>query len=212
MVGRVKKARDMFVIGLTGSIGAGKSEVAKILRGLGAQVIDADPLGHEVYRPDTPGWQEVVDEFGSGFLTESGEVDRAILGEKVFSDPRALRRLNSITHPRIRSVVENRLQQMEAEEARVAVVEAVGLLEAGWRDIVDDVWVVVAEETDVVERVHSARGLSEDEIESRIRSQMGQNERISHADAVIYNYGNLNDLEHEVRHVWESRAPERKEA
>ncbi len=202
----------MFVIGLTGGIGTGKSEVAKILRGLGAEIIDADPLGHEVYRPNTPGWTELVDEFGPDVLTESGEVDRAILSETVFSDPQALQKLNAITHPRIRDIVVERLRNLEVRETEVAVVEAVGLIEAGWRDLVDEVWVVAAEESVVFDRVRSARGLGEDEIRSRIRSQMDQNQRISHADAVIYNPGDLNDLEQEVRHVWESRVPKRKEA
>ena len=87
----------MLIIGLTGGIGTGKTQVANILEDLGAAIVNADLLGHEVYTPDTDGWREVVDAFGEDVLTPEGEVDRGKLGALVFSDPKALGRLNAIT-------------------------------------------------------------------------------------------------------------------
>ena len=95
----------MIVIGLTGGIGTGKSEVTSVLAELGASVIDADVVGHEAYRKGTEGHSAVIDRFGPGVVGADGEIDRAALGRLVFGDPKALARLNSLVHPRIREAV-----------------------------------------------------------------------------------------------------------
>lgn len=195
----------MFIIGLTGGIGTGKTEVAELLRKFGAEVINADLIGHEIYVSGTPVWDDLVDEFGSRILNKIGEIDRCKLGDMVFSNPRALRRLNSITHPRILGTVQKCLRNFENKQSEVVVVEAAILLDAGWVDMVDEIWVVVAEELDIAARVSSTRNLSEQQIKARIRSQMDQTKLISLADAVIYNNGDLHDLQNEVRSIWKSR-------
>ena len=99
----------MFVIGLTGGIGTGKSEVSRLLDTLGAEVIEADRVAHEAYAPGTPGWREVVEAFGEGVLDADGRIDRKRLGGIVFGDEQARERLNAIVHPIVRQLLEERI-------------------------------------------------------------------------------------------------------
>ena len=122
----------MYVIGVTGGIGTGKTEVSKILECLGADVINADLVGHEAYEPDTEGWREVVEAFGEGILTAGGEVDRKKLGAIVFNNPGDLERLNAIMHPRIYRMIEERIETLGRGGRDIVVVEAALLLEANW--------------------------------------------------------------------------------
>ena len=197
----------MFVIGLTGGIGTGKTEVANKLRAVGAEVVDADRVGHEVYARGTAGWEEVVAQFGDGVLSPSGEVDRGKLGAIVFVDQQALKRLNKIVHPRIRLIVQDRLRELERQGCDAAVVEAAVLLEARWRSLVDEVWVTTSPREQVVERVGFRSGLGPEEVESRIDAQMSQGERVHTADVVIDNSGSLEDLRERVRQLWTERVP-----
>lgn len=197
----------MFVIGLTGGIGTGKTEVANKLRAVGAEVVDADRVGHEVYARGTAGWEEVVAQFGDGVLSPSGEVDRGKLGAIVFADQQALKRLNKIVHPRIRLIVQDRLRELERQGCDAAVVEAAVLLEARWRSLVDEVWVTTSPREQVVERVGFRSGLGPEEVESRIDAQMSQGERVHTADVVIDNSGSLEDLRERVRQLWTERVP-----
>ena len=197
----------MFVIGLTGGIGTGKTEVANKLRAVGAEVVDADRVGHEVYARGTAGWEEVVAQFGDGVLSPSGEVDRGKLGAIVFADQQALKRLNKIVHPRIRLIVQDRLRELERQGCDAAAVEAAVLLEARWRSLVDEVWVTTSPREQVVERVGFRSGLGPEEVESRIDAQMSQGERVHTADVVIDNSGSLEDLRERVRQLWTERVP-----
>ena len=196
----------MLVIGLTGGIGTGKTEVAGILEELGATVINADLLGHEAYRPHTDGWRDVVAAFGEGVLGSSGEVDRRKLGSIVFGDPEALRLLNAIVHPLIYGMTEERIQALRATGSRVVVVEAALLVEANWVSLVDEVWVTTSPEERAVQRIVSRNNLDEGAVRARIGSQMAQEERVHYADAVIDNSGTLEDLRGRVKELWNSRA------
>ena len=195
----------MIVIGLTGGIGSGKSEVSRMLQELGAEIIDADLVGHEAYQPHTETWEAVVEAFGEGILQPSGEVDRRKLGAIVFSDSEALARLNAIMHPRMYKMLERRLDALRAQETRVAVVEAAVLIEGGWQPLMDEIWVAAADEDVVVERVSRRNNLTEDEVRSRIRSQLSNEERAKHATAVIKNNVGLEDLHQRVQELWDSR-------
>ena len=197
----------MFVIGLTGGIGTGKTEVAALLRDLGAEVIDSDRLGHQAYAKGSPGWRRVVAEFGRRVLTPDGQVDRSALGDLVFSDRQALRRLNAIVHPLIRDKVEERLGELERGGAEVAVVEAPLFVEAGWTPIVDEVWVTVAPDDEVVRRVTSRGGLGPEAVEARVGSQMSQQERLEHAHVTIANDGSRERLREKVHALWRDRIP-----
>ena len=119
----------MIVIGLTGGIGSGKSEAARMLQELGADVIDADRIGHEAYLPNTETWVAVVAEFGNEILQPTSEIDRKKLGAKVFSDPPAMARLSAIMHPRMYDMIEERIGRLRDQGMEVAVVEAALLVE-----------------------------------------------------------------------------------
>ncbi len=195
----------MYVIGLTGGIGTGKTVVADMLRELGATVVDADKVGHEAYRPGAPAWEAVVDAFGKGILTESGEIDRKRLGAIVFGDPAEMVKLNSIMHPRMYRMMEERLDGLRSEGCRAAVIEAALLIEADWTPLTDEVWVVTTPEEEAVRRTAARSGLSEEAVRARIAAQMGQSERALYADAVISNDGTPEDLRHKVTDAWNGR-------
>ena len=202
----------MFVLGLTGGIGTGKSQVGDILAGLGASIINADTLGHKVYEPDTDGWAEVVNAFGEDVLSPTREVDRKKLGGVVFSDPRALERLNAIMHPRIYGLIEDEIEVLKETGRGEVVVEAALLIEAGWTPLVDEIWVTTSPEEFVVERLQKRNGLSEEAIRARIASQMSQEERIKHASEVIDNSSSLSELGRQVQQLWEHRVKTNKES
>ena len=200
----------MLVIGLTGGIGTGKSQVAMMLADLGAEVIEADRLGHEVYQARTDGWLEIVEAFGLGVLTPDGEVDRSKLGAIVFDDAAARDCLNAITHPRIHLMIQERIGRAVEMGREVVAVEAALLLEAGWRSLVDEVWVTVSAEDRVVRRLQGRDHLDEQAVLARIRAQMPQDKRAIEADVLIENDGALEDLRKQVESVWGTRVLRRK--
>lgn len=202
----------MFVIGLTGGIGTGKTQVSEILESLGAARVDADLLGHQVYVPQSEGWREVVDTFGEEVLSNDGEIDRRKLGPIVFGDSEALKKLNAITHPRIYRLAEASIKKLAEQGRDVAVLEAALLIEAKWTPLVDEVWVTTAPEADVVQRIQERNGMDEEAVRSRITSQMPQEERVTHADVVINNDGDLNELRIQIQELWDSRVVDRKES
>ena len=193
----------MKVIGLTGGIGSGKSAISRFLGELGAVVIDADKIGHEVYKPNTEGWHEIVATFGQEILDANSEIDRKKLGEIVFGNPDSLTLLNSITHPRIYDMAKAQIEELRRQDVAVVVVEAALLIEANWLPLVDEVWVTTASEAAVVKRVKDQRGLHEEQILARIRSQLSPEERMKHADVVIDNGGEFDEVKTTVRELWE---------
>ncbi len=193
----------MLTVGLTGGIGSGKSTVAEILGSLGALVIDADRVGHEVYLPGTPGWQQVVDAFGPGVVATDGTVDRKALGAIVFADAGALARLNAIVHPLIREAVQMRVEKARAEApSRPVIIEAAVLIEARWYELVDEVWVVVASPETVIRRVTASRPLDAAAVQARIAAQLSDAERRQVADVVIVNDGSRDDLRRRLEGLW----------
>ncbi|GAH92342.1 unnamed protein product, partial [marine sediment metagenome] len=134
----------MIVIGMTGNLGSGKSTVCQILTKLGAIIIDADELAHESYKPHSQAWQELTNTFGKDILKTNEEIDRQKLGQIVFSHPDALAKLKQIVHPRAYRMAQERIEDYHRQGAKVIVVEATLLIEAGWTDLVDKVWLVVA--------------------------------------------------------------------
>lgn len=193
----------MRVIGLTGGIGSGKSTVSQFLAELGAVIIDADKIGHEAFRPDTEGWREVVAAFGLKVLTRGGEIDRAKLGEMVFTDPDSRARLNQIMHPRIYRRVKAQIEAYEQQGVAVVVLEAPLLVETGWTSGVDEVWVTTAPQSTVLHRLEERTGLSHQQSLARIRSQLPAEERLKHADVVIDTDCRLDELKARVGKLWE---------
>ncbi len=195
----------MVVIGLAGGIGTGKSEVARILGELGAAVLEADRMGHAVYLPDTDGFREVVATFGDDVVGENGEIDRRVLGSKVFGNPEAMEKLNQIAWPRIKQMLADGIKEQQAAGAQVIVMDAAIMIEAGWTDLSDEVWVTSAPIEHVIQRVQARNNLTEEQIRSRVNSQMSTEERVKHAHAVVENDGGLEDLQNKVKELWQNR-------
>jgi dephospho-CoA kinase len=190
------------VIGLTGGIGAGKSTVAAMLAELGAIIIDADKVGHDIYRPGTEGFRLIVEVFGPHVVGADGTIDRRRLGARVFADPVELRRLNALVHPLIGDEIRRRMQAAVADGGgRPIVVEAAIMLEAGWR-FFDRIWVVIVRREVAIARVSESRGLDPQEVERRIDAQMSNEERRRVADVVIENEGTPAELRSQVEKAW----------
>ena len=190
------------VIGLTGGMGSGKSTVSQLLAEFGAVVIDADKVGHEAYQHGTKTWQELVAAFGEQIVAADGSIDRRKLGAIVFGSPEQLARLNRIVHPRMFEMMQDRIQQYRQQGVKVVVLDAAILFEANWTPLVEEVWVVVASETAVVARARARTGLPEEQIRSRLRSQMPVEDKIKRADVVIRNEGKVEDLRKQVEGLW----------
>jgi dephospho-CoA kinase len=190
----------VLTIGLTGGIGAGKSEVARLLTTYGAVLIDADRIAREVVEPGTAGLAEVVARFGPEVLTADGALDRAAMASRVFGDEEARRRLEAVVHP----LVAQRTQELLASvPADAVVVHDVPLLvEKGYAASYDMVVVVEAPEDLRVARLVEHRGFSPDDARARIAAQASSAERIAAADVVIDNSGTLGDLEAQVAELW----------
>ena len=195
----------MLKIGLTGGIGTGKSSVTEAFQSLGAAVINADLLGHDAYLPGTIGFEEVVTEFGHEIVGSDGQIDRKKLGPIVFSDSSKMDRLNEIMHPLIRDLIDERLVSLESSQNKVAVVEAAILIEAGWKSLFDEIWVVISDREEVINRLGVRNGLSREDALKRIDSQMSNNERIEHGDVVVENTGSMEDLQTRVNSLWSKR-------
>lgn len=191
----------MFVIGLTGGIAAGKSTVARLLGERGAFVIDADLLGHRAYEPGAGAYRGVVEAFGSDVVAEDGSIDRRALGAKVFGKPEELDRLTGIVWPEIRDLAQREIR--ETADDAVVVLEAAVLLEAGWEDLADEVWVVVVDPEVAVERAVARGGLDADAVRARIAAQLSNAERKARADRVIDNSGRAEELEQKVEEAWQ---------
>ncbi len=190
-----------YLIGLTGNIATGKSAVAKMLSELGATVIDADALVHELQRSGTPTYDAIVAAFGRGILDRVGEIDRKALGSIVFSDPDRLRVLESILHPAV--AIESQ-RRIATATTHVIVYEAIKLIEAGRADMCDAIWVVTARPDVQLERLMHTRGLSEADARQRIDAQPPQSEKLNYATAVIDNSGPLSETRQQVRAAYEA--------
>ncbi|MSP78144.1 MAG: dephospho-CoA kinase [Dehalococcoidia bacterium] len=199
----------MITIGLTGGIGTGKSEVGRILQGLGASFIDADKLGHEAYVPNTEGWKKVVAAFGKDILKPDNEIDRAKLGAIVFNKPEAMKKLTDIVWPLIFGMIDERRAAMAKQGVKVGVLEAAVLIEAGWHTRVDEVWVTTANESTIIERLRTRNGLSKEAALARIHAQMPSAERVKHADVILENNGDLEALRQRVYNAWRTRIQNR---
>ena len=195
----------MFVIGLIGGIGSGKSSVSAILNSLGVDVIDADKVGHEAYTPNSEGWRKVISAFGQDIVGPENEIDRKKLGSIVFSDPSEMEKLNKLMHPIIHNLVEEKIKNLADQGINVVALEAAILIEANWQDLTHEIWLAKANREVVIERVQLRNNFSREEIIKRIESQMSNNDREKHADIVIDNDGTIEQLEETVKTLWQSR-------
>ena len=193
----------MKTIGLTGGIGSGKSTVSQLLGELGAFVIDADKVGHEIYLPGKEAWKQVTAAFGQDILAPDQTIDRKKLGAIIFGSDDARKKLNSIVHPLMFKDIDLRIKEKRADGfTKPIVVEAAILIEANWLPLADEVWLIVTNKNAVIERVASQRGLSARDTEARIASQLSDAERRKYATLVIENDGSLEDLKIKVQQAW----------
>jgi dephospho-CoA kinase len=192
----------MVVIGVTGIIGSGKSTVADLLGELGAKVIDADEVGHEVYLPGSQGFEAVVKAFGEGIIGSNGTVDRHKLGDIVFKNPTALSRLNYIVRPLITEEVHARLKELRNKGIRVVVLDAALLIEADWVTMVDEIWVTTAPESVIFKRLEAKRNFSHAQAQARIHAQLPVSEQIKCATRIINTNVPLPELEAKVAKLW----------
>ena len=191
-------------VGITGGIGSGKSTVAKILAENGAPVLDADKVGHSIYEPGGPAYDDVTAAFGRGILASNGRIDRKKLGAIVFADREALATLNAIVHPKMFDRMRAMVEELRAGgERSPIVIEAAILIEANWQALFDEIWLVVAGKDQVVRRVEIERGLKPEQTEARIKAQLPDNERRKFATAVIDNSSTIEELRAKVTKLWD---------
>ncbi len=194
----------MKIIGLTGGIGSGKSTAAQFLKALGAAVIDLDKVGHEVYKKGGGVYPQLLNAFGEGILAADGEIDRTRLGKIVFGSPEALKRLNSIVHPAIDKIVDKATGENRRKGVEVMVLEAAAMLEAERAWQVDEIWVIAAPETAVIQRIKGRSNYNEEVARERIKSQMTNGERFKKANVVIMNDGTPEALKEKVKVEWDN--------
>ncbi len=188
-----------YIIGLTGSIGTGKSQVRKMLEELGAAGIDADELSHRVIEKDTPGYRSVLDAFGRQVLTPGGDIDRTALGRLVFSGRQAMAKLEAIIQPQVTAAAEDFIHNADS---RVIVVEAIKLLESSLMPLCDAVWVVAADPEAQVQRLVEKRGLSREDALQRIAYQGDDSAKLKAANVIIQNNGSLDETRQQVMNAW----------
>jgi len=191
--------RNSVILALTGGIACGKSEVGHILETLGFTVCDTDRVAHELMRKGCPVYQQVVESFGIGILRENGEIDRSKLGKIVFKETGKRQLLNSLVHPAVKEWLVDWLA-VQAVERRNVAVQIPLLFESGLTDLWDAVICVSSNKT-LVRRRLAKRGLSETEIEARIRAQLPLEEKEKRSDYVIYNNGTLEELRKQTKQI-----------
>lgn len=182
----------MRVIGLTGGIASGKSTVSRYLQELGAVIIDADILSRHIVDPYTPAWLEIREQFGPDVFDERDNLDRRKMASLIFESPLLREKLNNIIHPRVIKAVLNLIEKYKTEgSAPLIVVDAPLLIEAGMTYMVDEIWVISLPEELQIERLMKRDGITREEAVNRLRSQMPLKEKLSYADQIIENHGNL---------------------
>lgn len=190
----------MRLIGLTGGIGSGKSSVSAALARRGALVVDADAIVHELQRPGTVVFDEMVERFGPGIVAADGTLDRPAVAAIVFADPEALSDLGGIVHPRVHEEIERRVAEAAGSD-QVVVLDIPLLDRNGWPGLEGTIVVDLDPEV-AVERLVAHRGMPEADARARIANQADRQDRLALADFVIDNSGTLEDLEGEVDRAW----------
>ena len=188
-------------VGLTGGIGAGKSTVADLFSQKGAVVIRSDELARQVIEPQTPGFQQVIDRFGKDFVNSEGYIDRVKLAQIVFQDDAALKDLENIVHPLVRSKTNQIIDQHTSET--IIVNEIPLLLEKKMESLFDFLVIVISSEKNRLERL-AQRGLTTEQTTARMSKQVSDDERKAAADFLIVNDGNLDQLEADVEKIWQT--------
>lgn len=191
--------RRAFVIGLTGPIASGKSTVLEMLAARGAEVMDADVVYRSLLAPGSELSERIIARFGPGIVNKSGDIDRAALGARVFTDAAALRELDALTHPLVVSAIRHRIANARAG---IVVVEAIKLIQSGLGSEIDSLWVVTADERSRLQRLLARSGLDEGQVRQRLSAGLDPDMSQAEADIVIDNSGTLEETARQVDHAW----------
>lgn len=193
----------MKLVGLTGGIASGKSTVAKILQSLGAAIVNADDLAREVAEPGHEAWKEIVASFGADILQSDQTLDRQKLRTLIFNQPEARKRLESIIHPRVRALAEERIRQYAAAGYPVVIYEVPLLFEGNLQEWLRPVILVACDVKTQTARLQKRDHLTVADAEKHIAAQMSLKDKRRLADYVIENNGSLEDLERQTRQILE---------
>ncbi|HOA40547.1 MAG TPA: dephospho-CoA kinase [Halanaerobiales bacterium] len=191
----------IMIIGLTGGIASGKSTVSAYLAELGAIIIDADKIAHEIMEKGKPAYRKIIEAFGREILAANGEIDRSRLGKIVFNDREKKRLLEEITHPQIIKEMREKIEENRGQN-KIIVLDVPLLFEAGLEKMVDESWLVYVDRETQLERLMARDGLSYQEANKRIKSQLSLEKKRELADFIIDNRGNLEELKREVFFKW----------
>lgn len=193
----------MTVIGLTGNIGSGKTTVGRILEGeMGCVCLNADYIGRLVAEPGGEAYDELKACFGADYFLPDGSLNRPKLAALVFNDKAALSRLNAITHPAVKRYLRREIDRLAADAARVIVVEAALLVEADYLDLLDELWLVWADDDVRLPRVMARDNATAEQAKSRMDNQMPQDEKAKYAKRILHNNSDEESLRREVAAVW----------
>jgi dephospho-CoA kinase len=193
----------MFIIGVTGSFGTGKTTVAKMFKELGAKLIDADEIAHKIIRPGTIAWKKAIASFGRCILLPQGIIDRKKLGSIVFKDKSSLDKLCRIIHPIVIEEIEKKVNQIKIDTPdSLVVIDAPLLIEAGLVDRIGVLIVVKANRETQIKRSINRTRLSRNQILQRIRMQMSLKDKEEKADYIIDNNGTLAQTKKRVKKIW----------
>jgi len=201
----MSKFNNKFIIGLTGNIGTGKSEVRKILQCLGALGIDADLISRQIMEPNGKAYLPVLQHFGKEFTTPDQRLDRAALAKLVFNEPQKLVELEAIIHPLVKEEVDRIIREATTP---VIIVEAIKLLESDLSSRCDSIWVTDAPAEVRLARLILFREMNEDDARARIQAQPPQEDKLKRADIIIQNDETLEDLLLQVKRAWENCVPD----
>ncbi|XP_077979319.1 bifunctional coenzyme A synthase-like [Glandiceps talaboti] len=196
-------AKTPYIIGLTGGIASGKSSICKRLEKLGAFIVNCDKLGHKAYEPGTNAYKEVIQEFGEDIIADNGEINRRALGPKVFADKSRLQKLNQIVWPEIARRAKEQIADCATKGIQVCVLDAAVLIEAGWIEMVHEVWVSLIPKQEAIRRIIDRDGLSEERAVNRIESQLSNQERIDNANVVFSTLWDPEVTQSQVEVAWE---------
>lgn len=189
----------MKVIGVTGGVGAGKSEILNyIADNWNATVVEADEVGYLVMKPGKSCFAHIVELFGPGILQEDGTLDRTRIAQMVFEDKNLLEKLNAIVHPAVKKYIRKAIQREEENETDFFIVEAALLIEDKYDEICDELWYIYADEETRTERLKKNRGYSEEKIKSIFANQLSEDEFSEHCDFEIDNSGDFEDTKEQI--------------
>ena len=193
----------MKIIGLTGGIGSGKTSVAAKLRALGARVFDADEAAKNAVLPGTEGFFKVVETFGPQIVDADGKLNRMALAEIVFNDKESLKRLEEIIHSYVWQETDKFLNACREAGERAVILDIPLLIECGWHQKVDEVWLVVLPVEEQIMRTMKRSGMTAEAVQARIAAQMPLDQKKKYATLVIDNSGAWEETEKQVITAWE---------